>query len=430
MLPRTHLTQLTTKVIKKKLVKETIWSILSKGLPFPFFFGINIVLARYLSLEGYGTWSFFYSFLTIVTLLFHFGINAATKNNVARYRESEELGMVLKTSLVLRILLSSIFVLAAVLFRQQILNVIQHQELTTLFLVSLPFIFLTNIVEYLKEVFQGLHRLKYNLIINLSEYGLKLVFLVLALSISASLLSVVLSFTAALVVTIVIGGSCLYFLFYKKTAPNRTRSFYTELIKNSLPLFFVSIGFAIATELDTIMVGMLKGPAEAGVFSAAKQIVNKLPHIAVALSIGSMPIFAHITKENKQKLRRTFSNLLVLNTGVFTVVITGLITTGWWWLPRLYGAEYSASYLPLVLLMPYLLFYSYSTFLSAFLDYQGKAGRRAVNFLVCIVVNIGLNMYLIPRYGAAGTALASSIAYTPYFLLNWLEVRKTWNRYN
>jgi O-antigen/teichoic acid export membrane protein len=65
-----------------------------------------------------------------------------------------------------------------------------------------------------------------------------------------------------------------------------------------------------------------------------------------------------------------------------------------------------------------------SIILSSFLDYIGKAKKRAYNISVTIILNIGLNIILIPRYGATGAAIATSVSYLPYVILNWLEVRK------
>ena len=42
-----------------------------------------------------------------------------------------------------------------------------------MFLFSVPIIFFSGLVEYLKAVFQGFYRLKYNFFINTSEQGLK-----------------------------------------------------------------------------------------------------------------------------------------------------------------------------------------------------------------------------------------------------------------
>jgi O-antigen/teichoic acid export membrane protein len=45
-----------------------------------------------------------------------------------------------------------------------------------------------------------------------------------------------------------------------------------------------------------------------------------------------------------------------------------------------------------------------------------------------MALNIILNILLIPKYGAIGASIATSIAYTPYVILNWLEVRKILNK--
>jgi len=41
-----------------------------------------------------------------------------------------------------------------------------------------------------------------------------------------------------------------------------------------------------------------------------------------------------------------------------------------------------------------------------------------------MVLNIILNLILIPRYGAVGASIGTSIAYLPYVILNWLECKK------
>ena len=59
-----------------------------------------------------------------------------------------------------------------------------------------------------------------------------------------------------------------------------------------------------------------------------------------------------------------------------------------------------------------------------FLTYQGLAKKRAINLSITVVLNVGLNFLLIPKYGAAGAATATSISFIPYLITNWLEVRK------
>jgi O-antigen/teichoic acid export membrane protein len=185
----------------------------------------------------------------------------------------------------------------------------------------------------------------------------------------------------------------------------------------------------VATDIDQMMLGLFSNPEETGYFAVANSIIDKLPHIAIAIALGTMPIFARLNKKNSLQLKKTFYLLLKVNTLIFGGVILLLASTAWYWLPMVYGTAYSKAFFPLIFLLPYLLFYSYSVFLSSFLDYQGRANHRAMNLVMSTLLNIGLNWIFIPRWGAAGTALATSLAFAPYMFFNWLQVRRIFAHY-
>ena len=92
-----------------------------------------------------------------------------------------------------------------------------------------------------------------------------------------------------------------------------------------------------------------------------------------------------------------------------------------WLIPLVFGEEYAPSVLPLQILTLWIVMTSFNMFTNALLDYQGRANRRAVNFIITMAATIGLNLFLIPRFGATGAALSTTIAYVPYLVLNWVE---------
>lgn len=422
--------KLITYITERKLLKETIWSFLSKAIPFPFFLLTNIVLARQLNPELYGQWSVLYSFITILVLISQFGLDNSARKKIAEYRNQEELGDILKHSFILRFFLSILFVSILLIIKVPLLQKFHYFQFDPIFNAAIIFIFLTNIVEFLKDVFQGLHRIKFNFIINVFEYITKLIFLIVGFYVSTSLFSVLFAFNIALLVTTVAGLIILVFAFYPQLKIHSKKLFYREILYYSAPLFFINIGFALATEIDTVLLATLRGNTEAGVFSVAKQLVNKLPHISFALSMGTMPIFAHITKDNRESLQEKFSTLVKINTLIFLCISIIICLTSWFWLPALYGEAYKGAIVPLLLLMPYLLFFSYSALANTFLDYQNKAHKRALHLIAILVVNIILNVLFIPPFGAAGAAIATSLAYVPYTILNWREIKNVWLQFS
>lgn len=406
---------------KKKLFKETSWSFVTKGSIFVLFMGLNIILARYLGTERFGTLSYFLSVFSIIELISYLGINKVARNYAAKYNHETKLPSVIRTSFTLRLLISLIFSLLLLMFYQPIADKMNRTDLIPLFIASIPLLFFSGILEYVRETFNGLHRIKYNFYIGVTENGAKIIFAV-PFVIYFGLIGVIHAFTISFILASGIG---LYFLYkrYYKTTEDTHENLTKEMLVQSIPLFLNSIGFMIATEVDTVMVGMLMGDYEVGLYAVAKQVLSKLPHIAFAIAIGVMPLFAKYEKD-PENLKKLFYKLLRTNTLIFIPLSLFILCTAWFFVPLIYGTEYSDSVWPLVFLLPYLISVSYSVFFSYFLDYRGKAYKRAINLTVGIALNIFLNFLLIPKFGAAGASIATSASYMPYVILNWVEVRK------
>jgi O-antigen/teichoic acid export membrane protein len=68
--------------------------------------------------------------------------------------------------------------------------------------------------------------------------------------------------------------------------------------------------------------------------------------------------------------------------------------------------------------------HSFNLYYIALLNYQGQAARRLGYILISVVLNVLLNMVLIPEYGAVGAAAAVTVSYIPYVLLNRFAVNR------
>lgn len=367
--------------------------------------------------------------MTIIFILSRFGINDSARKFIAQYNKTESLQSVLKSSLKLRVFWSFSFFILFLIIAKPLAFLLGKPELSDLLFFGTPLIFLYGSVEYFKDVFSSLHRNKYNFIINLSEHGLKLLFVILALLLSNTLIAVVFAFSGAMIISSMSGLYIFYNIFYKDLSFS-DRDFRKDILRYSYPFIIISFGFMTLTEVDTIMLGLLSTDVEVGIYAVAKQIVVKLPHLSLAIAMGTMPIFAQINKDNKEELRNTLSKILKINSLLFVAIIMGIVLLSPIFLPLIFGPDYSAAVLPLQILSTYLFFFATSIIFSYFLDYTGRAKKRAINILFTIVLNIFLNLMLIPKYGATGAAIATSISYLPYFILNWIEVKNTFETFS
>jgi len=398
-----------------------MWGFATKFTALPFFFVLNIVLTRMLGPELWGSWTYFFSFFTILYLLALFGVKSSQKY-VAQFAGSDQLKFVLADSLKLRLILSSLFAAFVGLMGFVIPPMIGRPEFQSLFFVSTVLIFLSGFSEYFKGVFTGLHRVKFNFFITATEFSMKLLCVVLFLYWSLNLENIILGYALAVFAATGLGFYLMTRFDVSQTG-ERASNYLKEIFEYSLPLFVISLGFTVATEVDTIMLGLLSNDLEVGDYGIAKQLIIKMPHISYALAMGTMPLFAKITAENLPERKLLFSRVLKLNALIFIPGSILMAVLAPYYIPLLYGVEYMGAVLPIQILAVYVLIFTTSVFFNQFLDYQHRAKQRARNLMLSLFLNIGLNYLLIPEYGAIGAAISTSISYLPYLLLNIWEVR-------
>ncbi|MBU0600354.1 flippase [bacterium] len=410
--------------IKNKLAKEVFWSFSTKGVSFLLYLSLNIYLARTLKVEKYGMWSFFYSIFTIILFFSCFGISSSAQKYIAQYSGTEKLSVVLKNSLKLGLIFNLAFAFLLFFIHNFLANLIGRPEFATLFLFSSVLILSAGFLELLKNIFIGLHRIRFNFIIALIEFGLKLILTIVFLNFSLKLLSVLSSFVGATTISFTIGVYLLYKNFYNKSMLPEKEDFTKDILKYSLPLFVVGINYLVLTEIDTVMLGLLSTDREVGIYAVAKQIAGNLPHISLAMAMGVMPVFAKLNKENKKELERLFHSLLKRNFYIFLPIAVTLLFFSGFFIPFIFGIKYLPSVLPLRILTLYVICLSFLVFFDAFLNYQQLVRKRVVNMSISMAINIILNIFLIPKYGAVGTAIATAVSQIPCTILNWREVRK------
>jgi O-antigen/teichoic acid export membrane protein len=85
--------------------------------------------------------------------------------------------------------------------------------------------------------------------------------------------------------------------------------------------------------------------------------------------------------------------------------------------PLVYGAEFSGAVIPLLILLPGIIALSIGRIASADLMRRNHLGQMASVSIVAVVINISLNLLLIPHLGPAGAAVASLVSYAAHACL-------------
>jgi len=183
-----------------------------------------------------------------------------------------------------------------------------------------------------------------------------------------------------------------------------------EWIKVTIPLFMVaSLGF-ILNRTDIIMIGVLSGTSEAGIYAVANRIASLVLFGTFSVNAIIAPTIAELySKFQFERLqfivKRATRGLILYGIPVFLL----LAVFGKDFL-KLFGGEFIDGYSSLLILAganTITTFFGTVMYIMMMTDNQNSA---ALIMAIVSVLNIILNMLLIPRFGIIGASLATGIS--------------------
>jgi len=177
--------------------------------------------------------------------------------------------------------------------------------------------------------------------------------------------------------------------------------------------FHISIlAGAIIFRADLFVVNYFRGPAEAGVYSVATQfslLLMLLPGVIATL------LFPRVTAE--QDARGETTSLVTRHTALIMLAFCLAAVPVSFVLPLVYGAAFSGATVLLLILLPGVYLVGLESVLVQHFNALGLPRRIPIYWLVTLVLNLVLVFTLVPRLGAQGAAIASTISYALIFCL-------------
>lgn len=158
--------------------------------------------------------------------------------------------------------------------------------------------------------------------------------------------------------------------------------------------------------IDTVMLGSLASVEEVGYYAVAYKLFETVLFIIWSVARVAAPEIASAT--TARSARKTYEVAVGTALSVMTPYVVVLIVSGGAVAALLFGGEYeqgsaAATAWLGVALIPYTVQYLSASAAIA----RGHNKTVLVASVVALVVNVGLNLWLIPVYGAAGAAFAT-----------------------
>ena len=176
------------------------------------------------------------------------------------------------------------------------------------------------------------------------------------------------------------------------------------------PRAVATVVSAIIQRVDIVIIAIMKGPAEAAVYTAATRFLVLGQFAGTAIARSSQPRLTELFTVRD----RHGTNVVYQATTAWLILLTWPI----YLLVLVYGSQalaifghsYRAGYPVMVVLCIAMLAGALTGQVDVVLITSGKSSWSMLNGLLVLVTNVGLDLWLIPRHGILGAAIAWATA--------------------
>ncbi len=378
-------------------------------------FGLHILLGRVLGPGVYGVYALGTSVTGIAQSVASLGLNEGVIRFSAMYRGVGDNARV-KGTILAALAISSIssVVAAAVLFgfSRPIAERFFHETdlvwVLRVFAMALPFYVLMGITTSFAQSFrrigiqQGIQ--------NIFRPLFNLVLVGLAFLLGFRLAGAVYGFLVSGIVSAVLGFYFLWRIFPEVVRISNAVYQTAQLARFSVPMFLIGISYFLLTYTDRIMLGYFRKASDVGVYNAATVIALQMTiFLGAFISIFSPMVSDLHNRGNRKELESLFTTttkwILSLTLPLFIILMIFSKS-----IMLIFGPKFIGGWIVLIILALAQLVNVGTGPVGMFLQMTGRQDIDCMNGIILLLLNIGLNGWLIPIYGTLGAAIATGVS--------------------
>ncbi|MCX6795126.1 MAG: flippase [Candidatus Falkowbacteria bacterium] len=400
--------------IAKNTSYLTVALILQKIISFSYF----AFLARAFGPALLGKYYLAISLTTIFAIIIDLGFANVLTREIAKRPEDAKrlLGNVTAVKIPLAIL-----ALAAVLITVKVLG--YDSLIFQLALVSSISMILDSFTYTFFSISRGFHNLKYESISSVVFQLIVLVFGGLALYFHYGVLAAML----------VLALASVYNFFFSWFILRRRLGIHLRLAldkKTVYEMLFISWPFAVFaifqrlyTYLDSVLLSLLAGDVQVGLYQVAFKIIFALQFLPSAFTASLYPAMSAYWQNNRSQLSVTFEraiNYLIIIS--WPIIIGSIVLADR--LVLIFKSDYSSAALPLQISIVALFFIFINFPIGSILNACDKQKKNTLNIGIVLLSSVFLNVLLIPHLQAVGASITVLITNILMTVLGIIEVKK------
>ena len=389
----------------------------------------RMIIARYLGAESYGVLSLGFAILGIVTSLSSLGLASGVTRYVSYYIGKEDpskikgtitstLKMIVPTTVIFGILL---FIFSEIL-SIKLFNNPQLTPILKIFSFLVPVVVIGFVFEKVIDAFK---RINYRVYIrNIWESALQVSLTLIILLLGFKINAVAVAYLITIIISAILLGIIVEIKIFPLFRSNIiSTKLYKELLSYSWPLIFVSFFQSVTNYVDSLFIGAFISAYFVGLYNVALPTAMLILIMPTALTSLFVPVTAEMyARNNKNLIHMAYKNIcrwtVMSNLPICLLLIFFSSTI----LRMLFGNEYMAAGTAMIILA--IGYFIYSLFFSSVYLIQAFKRTKLIfaNTVIALIINIILNITLIPAYGINGAAAATAVSFSILGILAAIQV--------
>ncbi len=400
-----------THSIAKNTAFMTLASIAQKVISFVYF----TFIARAIGVEGTGKYFLALSFTAIFVVFVDLGLTNVLVREAAKVRG--DIQKYVSTILSVKLLFGVfsyilVIVLSSFLYKGDM--ELQHM----IWLSGITMLFDSfNLTVY--GVLRALGDLRFeSASITVAQF-LSLILGSIFLWMHLPLIFLILAFLIPSAINAVYASLIVYYRFGVRPIPQFDRGVFFTFWRIAVPFALAAVFARIYSYVDSILLKQMLGTEAVGWYSTPYKITFAFQFIPMALVAALYPRMSEYFVHQKEKLSVILHDSIKYLLVVATPIAIGICVLAQPIIVMLYGDAFLPSVLPLQILIVSLIFSFVGFPIGACLNACNRQATQTTIVAGVMVLNIIMNLLLIPRIGVAGAAVAALVGNTILSLVGY-----------
>jgi O-antigen/teichoic acid export membrane protein len=356
-----------------------------------------VVVARGLGTEEFGYFSFVISFVPLFLMFGMWGLEVVVVGEVARNRD--DVSRLFSSGFVMRVVLGGVALVVAALLAPLF---VEGAEAYLALLVVGPALYVDELAGFMGTVFKAFEQMRSFSIVLMTNRIVSTLLALLALALGGELIAICVMYLIGSIAAFAVAGLLLRHKFPALDVRDFDRRLAFHMLRKGIPLGIAGVVNLAVFRVDSVLLQVLRGPVAVAMYGVAYRFLESFLFVAWTMTTVVFPRIARAGASGVTSRTHEFTMALIVS--FYLPLAVGSLFAGEWVVVTLFSERYRPAADALPALTAAGVFYgiAYLSRVSA----MGLGSGRAVAWIAgsALVVNVGLNLAVIPEYGFTGAA--------------------------